>query len=66
MEIPVERPMTRDISITSLDYGYMVRVGCQTFAMENKEVMLKAITAYLANPAEVERNWMKSKHLPVV
>lgn len=54
-----------EIVITSLNHGYQVRVGCQTFAFENEQTMLNNIKAYLKNPQIVAENWFKTKKLPI-
>lgn len=49
----------RDIRIEQLDFGYIVKVGCQSFALPNLESMLKLLTQYLYFPKEVEDQWRK-------
>jgi hypothetical protein len=46
-----------DVQIQELDHGYMVRVGCKSFAIENKETLLNMITKYINNPAEVQKEF---------
>lgn len=55
-------PQTRDIrpeavpasnysiTIEPQSVGYLVRVGCQTFAIESKERLIEKLTAYLIDP----------------
>lgn len=45
------------ISIEPLNRGFVVRVGCQTFAFETHEKMLKYLTEYLTNPKGFETNY---------
>jgi len=54
----------RPITIEQLNYGYNVRVGCHTFAIENHGDVIKAITNYMESPNEVEEFWFKNKKLP--
>lgn len=56
-----EKP--RDIIIKSLNLGYLVQVGCQTFAIEERNKLLINLEAYLTNPQETEKEWMSSKKL---
>ena len=53
------------IFINPLDYGYMIEVGCQRFAIENVETLITKVSAYLRNPQEVITQWNESKTLPV-
>ena len=52
-----------EIKITALDYGYMVKVGCQSFAIESTEKMIKNLEAYLNDPRGVEKKWNEKKEL---
>lgn len=51
------------ISIEHLDFGYTVRVGCQTFAVETIDKLIKNVEAYLKDPRGTEVQWMKHKKL---
>jgi len=53
----------KQIRIEQLDYGYSVRVGCQSFAIETVEKLMTALDKYLANPDTVERAWYDGKFL---
>jgi hypothetical protein len=53
----------REIKILQQDLGFVVGVGCQTFAIETKEKLIRNLTAYLENPQGVENKWMKNKEL---
>lgn len=55
----------KEIIITSLNHGYQVRVGCQTFAFENEQIMLNNIKEYLKSPQKVTDQWFKTKKLPI-
>jgi hypothetical protein len=62
-EPPRETNKAREIKILQQDLGFIVAVGCQTFAIETKEKLIRNLTAYLENPNEVERKWMRNKEL---
>ena len=46
-----------DVQIQELDHGYMVKVGCKSFAIESKETLLNMITKYINNPIEVQKEF---------
>lgn len=39
-----------NVEIIPQSIGYLVRVGCQTFAIETKERLIEKLTAYLIDP----------------
>lgn len=47
----------RDVKITPLSSGFLVKVGCQSVAVETPEKLLAALTKYYDNPSEFERKW---------
>lgn len=47
----------RGIGIEQLNYGYLVKVGCNTFAIETAEKLIGKLAAYIKNPAETEKKW---------
>lgn len=51
----------RDITITQLNHGYIVRVGCQTFAIENPSTLIAKLAEYINNPADTETKWNDKK-----
>ena len=52
----------REVNIKPLDSGYLVKVGCQSVAVETTETLLKALSDYLNNPDSFERTWFKNKN----
>ena len=46
---------SKDWSVTfnTLDYGYVVQVGCKSFAITSKELLIKLLTQYINNPREL-------------
>lgn len=54
---------SREISIKSLNYGYLVRVGCQQVAVEDYKTLIKNLESYLKDPSKFEENWGKKKEL---
>jgi len=55
MPPPLNSSHIREITITPLDLGFVVRVGCQTVAFTDKQALISAITKYLNNPEETEK-----------
>ncbi len=51
----------RQITIEPLNRGYMVRVGCQTVAVESKDRLIDLLTRYLRNPQEIETLYNEGK-----
>jgi hypothetical protein len=47
----------RGISINPLSSGYMVKVGCQSVAVESTERLIDMLSKYLTDPADFERKW---------
>jgi hypothetical protein len=50
----------REVIITPLNSGYLVKVGCQSIAVETTKTLLKALGEYLENPNGFEENWYKN------
>lgn len=53
--LPPDRIM--NIEITQVDHGYIVRVGCQTIAIETDTKLISLLSAYIANPAEIQKQY---------
>lgn len=49
----------REVTITPLDFGFIVKVGCQSVAVENVEKLVEKLSAYLKNPGNIEDMWNK-------
>jgi len=58
-----QKPKIREMSIKQLDLGYVVRVGCQEFAIETSEKLLVALGAYMKDPQGTEKAWLDGKFL---
>ena len=56
-------PFKHGILIEQLHYGFKVKVGCQSFAIESVDKLIKNIEAYLKNPLETQNRWNKDKSL---
>jgi hypothetical protein len=53
----------RQITIEQMDFGYIVRVGCQTFAIESYGKVINNLIDYLKDPEATEANWYKTRTL---
>ena len=62
-DAPIPAARMRNISIHPLDYGWNVKIGCQNFAVETVEKLIKNLEAYLNDPQGTERQWMADKKL---
>ena len=52
----------RDIKIVPLDSGYMVKVGCQSVAVETNETLISKLTEYLNDPSSFEDKWFNNSN----
>ena len=56
-------PNKHNVTIHSLDFGYNVKIGCQNFAVETVEKLIKNLEAFLNDPRGTERKWTKERKL---
>lgn len=62
---PVTAPVFKySINIEPLNRGFVVRVGCQSFAVSSKQELIKLFAAYILDPEKVETDWMIGGKLP--
>lgn len=47
----------RAINIEEVNRGYIVRVGCHTFAISTKAELTTKLIEYINNPEETEKKW---------
>ena len=47
----------REVSIRQVNYGYVVVVGCHTFAIESVAKLSEMLNTYLLKPNETEKQW---------
>jgi hypothetical protein len=62
-EALIDSSKMKNISIHALDFGYNVKIGCQNFAVETPEKLIKNLEAYLNDPQGTERKWLRNKEL---
>lgn len=59
LDVPREL-LLREIQIIPLNYGYNVRIGCQTVAVESIDKLITQLSKYLRDPQAFEKVWMSS------
>ena len=59
---PMSNGDIRDIKIVSLNSGFLVKVGCQSLAVEKTETLLARLSDYLTNPYEFEKKWFSNNN----
>lgn len=47
----------REINVKEVDRGFMVNVGCHTFAISKAEELIELVSEYIRTPHETERKW---------
>ena len=55
--------LARRITIKQLDHGYVVNIGCQTFAIESVGKLISNLEKYLNSPIETEEEWLSGNLL---
>jgi len=53
----------REVNIRQLNYGYIINIGCQNFAIESVEKLIVNLETYLKNPSETEKKWFSGTFL---
>ncbi len=48
-------------SIRQVDHGYLVEVGCKTFAIENSTKLISLLSAYLLQPGATQKLYEQGK-----
>jgi hypothetical protein len=54
---PMVENKIKQINIEELNRGYIVRVGCHTFAISTKAELTTKLTEYINEPAKTEKKW---------
>jgi hypothetical protein len=58
---PMPPNKIRDIHISQLNHGYVINVGCSTFAIEKASDLIAKLSEYIHKPAETEQKWNDGK-----
>ena len=53
----------REVNIIPVDFGFIVKVGCQTFAIETIDKVATNLASYLKDPDAFEKEWYSTKTL---
>lgn len=51
----------RRLVVTEISRGYVVEVGCQTFAIETKAQLISKLSEYIMEPEKTEQKWFKKE-----
>ena len=54
---PIKTSKISDIVIKEMDYGYLVKVGCQTLCIETQTKLTTWLTEYIQYPQKVTKRW---------
>lgn len=54
-------PRMREIKISALDRGFVVQVGCQSFAIQTKEDLIAKLVQYINDPMGTEEKYHKGE-----
>lgn len=57
----ISKPRMREVTISSLDHGFVVRVGCQTVAIQTKEDLIAKLVQYITDPAATEEKYYRGE-----
>lgn len=66
LETPRRTFKIRNIRIEQLDNGYVVKLGCKDFVIEDKDNLINLFTTYINNPNESEVKFNKTEKLSSV
>ena len=58
---PKASSQIRDFSVKALNYGYIVNVGCHSFAIETADRLIEKLSEYINNPSDTETKWFKGE-----
>lgn len=62
-EVPASPNRAREINIQPMDFGYVVRIGCQSFAIESVDKLISNLNEYLKDPNGIEKSWFSGNLL---
>lgn len=60
---PIQNKLPYNVTIKALNYGYVVEIGCQSFAIESNDKLIENLSKYLKNPKDVEKMWFNGELL---
>ena len=61
LSTPVETNDKYNITIKEIDRGYIVEVGCKSFAFDNKQIMMNYLNIYLNDREGSEEKFNKGE-----
>ena len=61
VDIPSSSKYPYTVNIRTLDRGYLVEVGCKSFAFTSREELLDLLGKYLNDSQEIEKSFFSNK-----
>ena len=58
---PLQANKIRQINIEEVNRGFIVRVGCHTFAISTRAELTTKLTEYINEPDATEKKWYENK-----
>lgn len=58
---PIQANKIRQINIEEVNRGFIVRVGCHTFAISTRAELTTKLTEYISEPDATEKKWYANK-----
>jgi len=58
---PAQPNAIKQITIRQLNHGYIVDVGCHTFAIEGATNLISKLAEYITEPIKTEEKWFAGK-----
>ena len=52
------KPRMRAVQIQPLNYGFIVTIGCHSFAIETAEQLISKLSDYIKSPEDTEERWL--------
>lgn len=63
LPMPISPNKAREINIQPMDFGFIVRIGCQSFAIESIDKLISNLNEYLKDPQKIEKAWFSGNLL---
>ncbi len=58
---PRDSNKTRQIIINEVNRGYVVQIGCHTFAIETAATLISKLSQYINEPDKTEAKWFNKE-----
>lgn len=61
MDHEIDKNKIRQITIEELTRGFVIKVGCSTFAFSTKDELVEKLIQYIKEPNETEKKYRKGE-----